>query len=57
MEKFVGCLIGKGKSLTYPPELLPSAEEKPADIFLCADHQKEGPCPNCRPVTDDKTAD
>jgi hypothetical protein len=52
----VGCLIGKGKGLTYPPELLPRAHEEPADIFLCADHQSEDPCPNCRQVSDDKMA-
>jgi len=33
--------------ITYPPELLPTADEDGADVFVCPDHSEVGECPNC----------
>jgi hypothetical protein len=40
------------RMITYPIELLPRLDDdEEAEIFVCENHHdKEGPCPNCKPV-------
>jgi hypothetical protein len=33
-------------SITYPPELLPMADDE-AEVFVCCDDHSNGPCPLC----------
>jgi hypothetical protein len=48
MERAMDSRIRKGKTLIYPPELLPPPEPgEAADVFVCLDHRGDRQCPNC----------